>query len=147
MILINHPPATTLNDSPQTTSIVRQILLTQLPPAGFTPEVIEGMFRKALRLRIWRNLRPEARALILALRKWTGKIKSSTLKNVLEEIYIEIELSTLKGKALLYGITIALKDKIIKNITNLKETIKNLKKIVCLGISYLSNPPLYRHLG
>lgn len=69
MIFTSYPPATTLNDSPQTTKIARQILLTQLPPAGFTPEVIEGMFRKAIRLKIWRNLRPEARALILALRK------------------------------------------------------------------------------
>jgi len=94
------------------------------------------------------NLKPEARALILALRKWKNKINSPTLKTILEEIYVEIELNTLKGKALLYGVTIALRDGILQYLNTTQETINSLlKKLICIGISYLSNPPLYRHLG
>ncbi|MEM4490589.1 MAG: hypothetical protein QXK41_05455, partial [Desulfurococcaceae archaeon] len=84
---------------------------------------------------------------ILALRKWKNKINSPTLKTILEEIYVEIELNTLKGKALLYGVMIALRDGILQYLNTTQETINSLKKLICIGISYLSNPPLYRHLG
>ena len=138
MILTTYPPAKTpLQDASHT---IKQLILRELPPAGFTSDVIEKMFKKAVRLKIWKNLKPEARALILALRKWRNKISSPTLKTILEEIYVEIELNTLKGKALLYGVTIALRD-------GLLEVIQSVKSLLCLGISYLSNPPLFRFLG
>lgn len=133
-----------LNDSLRLT---KQLILRELPPAGFTREVIENIFRKALRLKIWRTLKPEARALILALRKWTGKIKSPTLKAVLEEIYVEIELNTVRGKALLYGVKIALRDGMLEYLVSTQKIFSSVRKLVCLGISYLSNPPLYRCLG
>ncbi|MEM0100104.1 MAG: hypothetical protein QXM42_05730 [Zestosphaera sp.] len=138
MILTTYPPAKTpLQDTSHT---IKQLILRELPPAGFTSDVIEKMFKKAVRLKIWKNLKPEVRALILALRKWKNKINSPTLKTILEEIYVEIELNTLKGKALLYGVTIALRD-------GLLEVIQSVKSLLCLGISYLSNPPLFRFLG
>jgi len=138
MILTTYPPAKTLLQD--TSHTIKQLILRELPPAGFTSDVIEKMFKKAVRLKIWKNLKPEARALILALRKWRNKISSPTLKTILEEIYVEIELNTLKGKALLYGVTIALRD-------GLLEVIQSVKSLLCLGISYLSNPPLFRFLG
>ncbi|MEM1510003.1 MAG: hypothetical protein QXZ48_08635 [Zestosphaera sp.] len=138
MILTTYPPAKTLLQD--TSHTIKQLILRELPPAGFTSDVIEKMFKKAVRLKIWKNLKPEARALILALRKWKNKINSPTLKTILEEIYVEIELNTLKGKALLYGVTIALRD-------GLLEVIQSVKSLLCLGISYLSNPPLFRFLG
>lgn len=138
MILTTYPPAKTLLQD--TSHTIKQLILRELPPAGFTSDVIEKMFKKAVRLKIWKNLKPEARALILALRKWKNKISSPTLKTILEEIYVEIELNTLKGKALLYGVTIALRD-------GLLEVIQSVKSLLCLGISYLSNPPLFRFLG
>jgi len=138
MILTTYPPAKTLLQD--TSHTIKQLILRELPPAGFTSDVIEKMFKKAVRLKIWKNLKPEARALILALRKWKNKINSPILKTILEEIYVEIELNTLKGKALLYGVTIALRD-------GLLEVIQSVKSLLCLGISYLSNPPLFRFLG
>ncbi|MEM4607891.1 MAG: hypothetical protein QXV93_06955, partial [Zestosphaera sp.] len=96
MILTTYPPAKTpLQDTSHT---IKQLILRELPPAGFTSDVIEKMFKKAVRLKIWKNLKPEVRALILALRKWKNKISSPILKTILEEIYVEIELNTLKGK-------------------------------------------------
>ncbi|MEM0474653.1 MAG: hypothetical protein QXS11_05105 [Zestosphaera sp.] len=145
MILTTYPPAKTLLQD--TSHTIKQLILRELPPAGFTSDVIEKMFKKAVRLKIWKNLKPEARALILALRKWKNKINSPTLKTILEEIYVEIELNTLKGKALLYGVMIALRDGILQYLNTTQETINSLKKLICIGISYLSNPPLYRHLG
>ncbi|MEM4593477.1 MAG: hypothetical protein QXL83_04815 [Zestosphaera sp.] len=138
MILTTYPPAKTLLQD--TSHTIKQLILRELPPAGFTSDVIEKMFKKAVRLKIWKNLKPEVRALILALRKWRNKISSPILKTILEEIYVEIELNTLKGKALLYGVTIALRD-------GLLEVIQSVKSLLCLGISYLSNPPLFRFLG
>ncbi|MEM1900193.1 MAG: hypothetical protein QXN90_06530 [Zestosphaera sp.] len=138
MILTTYPPAKTLLQD--TSHTIKQLILRELPPAGFTSDVIEKMFKKAVRLKIWKNLKPEVRALILALRKWKNKINSPILKTILEEIYVEIELNTLKGKALLYGVTIALRD-------GLLEVIQSVKSLLCLGISYLSNPPLFRFLG
>ncbi|MEM2021172.1 MAG: hypothetical protein QXP80_02960 [Zestosphaera sp.] len=70
MMLITHPPAKPfINDPSNTSHVIKQLILKELPPAGFTLDVIEKMFRKALRLKTWRDLKPEARALILTLRK------------------------------------------------------------------------------
>lgn len=98
------------------------------------------MFRKALRLGLWGFLEPEKRALILVLRRWVGRVKSPVLIKILEEIYVEIELNTFRGRALFYGVLVALR-------SGLLEVLESLKFLLYLGISYLSNPPLFRFLG
>ncbi|RLG79468.1 MAG: hypothetical protein DRO13_06010 [Thermoprotei archaeon] len=70
-------------------------------------------------------------------------IKSPTLKSILYKIFLEIELYTLRGKALFYGIILAMKNTIYK----LQEVLKDYSKLLTLGIFYLNNPPMYRIYG
>ncbi|MDK6027914.1 hypothetical protein QPL79_00845 [Ignisphaera sp. 4213-co] len=87
-------------------------------------------------------LKPESRALLLALRRW-GVVKSSTLKSILLNIFLEIELCTVRGKALFYGIILTMKNCVEKAIN----IVRDFGKILYTGISYLNNPPMYRIYG
>ena len=122
---------------------VKHILMKLLLPKKITGQVVEYYFRKSIRVGAWRYLKRECRALLLVARKWPKEIKSSTLKNILYNIFLQIELYTLKGKALFYGIILALKSTIYK----LHEMLKDVSKLLALGIFYLNNPPMYRIYG
>ena len=119
---------------------VKKFLSDVFLPEIIDCSVIKYYVRKAVRLGVWRLLKPESKALMKASTQWRGIIKSRVLKEILKEIFLQIELNTVRGKALLYGIIITLKN-------NLRELLTSTKKLICLGISYLSNPPLYRHYG
>ncbi len=108
-------------------------------PKKVTGEVIEKYIRKALRTGAWRNLKPISRALLIVARRFK-LIKSPVLKHLLYSIFIEIELYTIKGKALFYGIILAVKN-------SLTHLIKSINTLLYLGISYLNNPPWYRIYG
>jgi len=123
-------------------SRARELLARLLLPREISGEIVDRYIRKALRTNSWRILRPENRALLLALRKW-GFIKSPTLKSILYRIFLEIELYTLKGKALFYGIIIAMKN----YMHRLEEILRDVAKLLAIGISYLNNPPMYRVYG
>jgi hypothetical protein len=121
----------------------KRILLDIATPNKISKPIIEKFFRKALRTGIWRKLGAEQRALILALRLWRGRIKSATLLEIVKSIFLEIELSTFRGKALLYGTAIAIKNRLLKagNIT------RSISYILATGIMYLNNPPMLRVYG
>lgn len=121
-------------------SKAREFLKKILLPNVITREVVEKYFRKALRLGVWKTLKPESRALILVLRKFPHPIKSPSLKSILHNLFLEIELFTFRGKALFYGFVIA-----IKNC--LQRILENVSSLLALGISYLNNPPMYRIYG
>jgi len=104
--------------------------------------VVEKYVRKAMRFGVWGRLRPEARALLLALRRW-GPVRSPTLRSIVEGILLEIELCTVRGRALFYGIVVSLKS---LGLTT-REALKNVARLLYLGISYLNNPPMYRVYG
>ena len=120
-----------------------EVLSRIVLPKEITGEMIERYFRKALRTGAWSSLPQESRALIYILRRWKGRIKSHTLKSILKNIFLKIELSTFRGKALLYGIIQAMKNPIYK----LGELLQNTKRILTLGIFYLNNSLTYRIYG
>jgi len=114
------------------------LLAKLLLPGEVSGKIVDKYIRKALRTNSWRTLKPENRALLLALRKWRS-IKSPTLKSILYRVFLEIELHTLRGKALLYGIIPAMKN----YMHRLEEILRDTAKLLVIGISYLSNPPIY----
>ena len=130
------------NQAQPLSSKAKRILAKIILPKKINGETISKYIKKAYRTGAWRNLEREARALLILLRRW-GTIKSHTLKNVLHRILLEIELHTLKGQALYYGIILAMKNPIYK----LHELLRNTTKLLIMGIFYLNNPPVYRIYG
>jgi len=55
-------------------------------------------------------------------------------------IMVEIELSTLRGRAIYYGVLVALR-------SGLREALGDFKKLITLGIGYLNLPLMWRVLG
>jgi len=136
----------TLNEPLTTTA--RELVAKLLLPQRITGEVIEKYFRKALRVGAWRALRKEARALILAARNVRiGTVKSPVLATALKQAFLTIELHTLKGKALYYGVIITMKQAPHTLKQALTKTKQTLTKILIEGISYLNNPPTLRIYG
>ena len=123
-------------------SRARELLAKMILPKRVTGEIIGKYVRKAIRVGAWRYLKQESRALLIIARRWR-LIKSPTLKSILYKIFLEIELYTLRGKALFYGIILAMKNTIYK----LQEALKDYSKLLTIGIFYLNNPLMYRIYG
>jgi len=119
---------------------LKEALARMLIPNTITNAVIEKYFRKAARTGAWRALPREAKALLLASRKTVRRVRSATLARILREIFVRIELTTLKGRALYYGLLILSR--------RLGSIVKALKEgylaLLYAGISYLNNPPMFR---
>jgi hypothetical protein len=133
----------TIERSAPLVNYAKKVLMKLLIPVKISRSVVENFYRKALRTGIWRFLKPEQRALILALRIWGREVRSRKLVEIVRKIFLEIELSTFRGKALLYGIAIAIKNRlgVVKYLST------NTSYILALGIMYLNNPPMYRIYG
>ena len=122
-------------------SKVRKLLARMLLPKVVSGEVVSRYVRKAFRVGVWRFLSQECKAILLITRRW-GIIKSPTLKSILYRLFLEIELCTLRGRALFYGILLALKSSVYR----LHEVLNDYQRLLALGIFYLNSPPMYRHI-
>jgi hypothetical protein len=116
-------------------SIVSKFLISRVVDR----RVIEYYVRKALRSGAWFKLKQESRALILATR-FLPVVKSLVLKSILRELFLEIELCTLRGKAVFYGVLVALRQGLV-------EALGDLKRLITLGVGYLNLPVMWRILG
>ncbi|MEM1612937.1 MAG: hypothetical protein QXH02_06270 [Desulfurococcaceae archaeon] len=121
-------------------SLMAKVVAPSLDPAGGT---VQSYIRKAVRTGAWRSLKPESRALLLALRSWKRGVKSPVLRSILSRIFLEIELHTTRGKAIFYGILEAMR----KAREVLSDLSGNLSKIIAMGIQYMNLPLLYRIHG
>jgi len=119
--------------------LARSVVSKFLVPGEITREVITHYTRKALRSGVWWRLKRELRALLLAVR-FLAVVKSPLLKSILREVFTEIELSTLRGKAVFYGVLVALRQ-------GLLEALGNIKKLTTLGVGYLNLPVMWRIFG
>lgn len=54
------------------------------------------------------------------------------LGGILEEIFLLVELETLRGRALLYGTLVALR-------SGLQDLLDSVEGLLCLGASYLTS--------
>ena len=121
---------------------VADVLADVLLPKVISREVIERCIRRALRNRSWFKLSKLQRALLKAASRVVKVVKSPTLAEVLRKALLEIELNTLKGKALYYGLLTAL-----SMGEPLNKLLNRLTYVMMLGINYLNNPLIYRVLG
>jgi len=120
----------------------RELLARILLPDEITGAVAERYVKKALRTGAWRELRPESRALLMVSRAWKV-IRSKFMKGILFSLFLEIELHTLRGRALFYGIFISLK----RGMGTLGRALESIERLLAIGIFYLNNPPMYRAYG
>jgi hypothetical protein len=132
-----------VEDSPRVLGLARSVLLDLVIPSRITGAVVERFYRKALRSGAWRRLRAEQRALIQVLRRWRGEVRSKKLVEIVRGILLEIELSTFRGKALLYGVAIAVKNGLLRA----GNVVKDVGYLLAAGIMYLNNPPMLRVYG
>ena len=61
------------------------------------------------------------------------------LRRVLERIFLEIELSTLRGRALFAGIIAVLE----KGVLRARDILGSLGRVLVIGLSLLNSPPIY----
>lgn len=119
-------------------SIISRILL----PKRYTGQILRRYVRKALINKSWYTLLRIERLLLWLTSKIVSIVKSPILKRVIDEIVLKIELASLKGKALYYGVLL-----LIKKLKRIEEILENIVEVLYTGISYINNPPLYRVYG
>ncbi len=124
-------------------SNIRDAISSLLVPRDITSEVVIKYVRKALRLGVWRRLAPETKALLLVCRRLVRLVRSRTLAQILSDAFLRIELAGLRGRALFYGAI----EFVRRSLGSLEEVPFNAKKVLCLGIAYLNNPPMLRLYG
>jgi len=129
---------TPANVGPEALEVFNRIAL----PEHITGELISRYVRRAIRLGIWRRLKPESRALLLVARRF-AVLRSPVVTSVVRRLLLDIETHTLRGRALLYGIAIALREPLLR----LAGVLEDVVKLLVLGISYLNNPPVFRVYG
>lgn len=121
-------------------SIISKALISE---ESFAGGMATSYIRKAFRTGAWKKLNPISRALLLAVSMWRGMVKSKTLRGILTRIYVEIELHTVRGKAIFYGVLIALS----RARELLLDPARNLKLLIVMGIQYMNLPTLLRIYG
>ena len=126
----------------QITKEAKDLLAQIILPQEITRQTIEKYIRKAIQIHAWYHLKRLDKAILTLTRK-LPKIKSPTLKTILQKIFLQIELHTTRGKALFYGIIISMSNTMHK----LHELLKNIPRLLTIGLFYLNNPPIYRVYG
>ncbi len=121
----------------------RRLAASIILPKRITGSVVNRYFRKALQTGAWRSLTPQARALLYLARRWRGVFKSRFINGVLKELLLDIELYTVGGRALFYGVVVALKNKLF----SLGGSVWSRARLLFLGLQYLNNPLIYRVYG
>ena len=111
----------------------RRLATTILVPNKITRPLIQRYLARALRNGAWHRLAHEARALLLVAAKIIAAVRSPRLREVLTSIFLEIELVTARGKAVLLAVTHLLG-------CGEKPTAKPLQMLLYMGLSILNNP-------
>jgi len=128
--------STTLDVGSQVLDLLDGVVL----PGKVTGGLVSRFVRRAARLGIWRRLRPESRALLLAARCFSV-FRSPVAVSALRRAMLEVELLMLRGRALLFGALVSLRDPYLR----LSGVFGDVAKPLAIGISRLSNPLAYRY--
>ncbi|ADV64732.1 hypothetical protein Desmu_0413 [Desulfurococcus mucosus DSM 2162] len=104
-----------------------------------SPGKVSRYIRKALRLGVWGRLRRVSRALLYAVTRLKA-IRSPVLAGIVSEILVEIELASTRGLAVFYGVIVSLK----RGFTCF---LGDLRRLVTIGVAYISLPPAFRYYG
>jgi len=126
----------------QITEEAKELLAQIILPQEITRQTIEKYIRKAIQIHAWYHLKRLDKSILILTRK-LPKIKSPTLKSILHKIFLKIELCTTRGKALFYGIILSMQNTMYK----LYDLLKNVSRLLTIGLFYLNNPITYRIYG
>ncbi len=126
----------------ETSDNVLKLMSEVLLPKKITSAVIQSYIRRALRNRTWFTLPRTEKALLKAASRVVKVVKSRMLAEALRRIFLKIDLGTLRGRAIYYGFII-----LAKTTKELRSLAGRVRQALIIGINYLNNPPLYRHLG
>jgi len=105
-------------------------------------KTVESMIRRSMRLGAWRKLPEEKRAFLRAIRNFLKrgqKIASNIVIDILKKIYMEIEIHSLRGKAILIGI-------LIRTRRNNSIDTENPEELLVEGLQYINRPIPFRTL-
>jgi len=97
-------------------------------------KTVESMIRRSMRLGAWRKLPEEKRAFLRAIRNFLKrgqKIASNIVIDILKKIYMEIEIHSLRGKAILIGI-------LIRTRRNNSIDTENPEELLVEGLQYIN---------
>jgi hypothetical protein len=100
------------------------------------------MIRRSMRLGAWRKLPEEKRAFLRTIRNFLKRgqrIASKIVIDILKKIYMEIEIHSLRGKAILIGILIRTRR------SNSIDT-ENPEELLVEGLQYINRPIPFRTL-
>jgi hypothetical protein len=105
-------------------------------------KTVESMIRRSMRLGAWRKLPEEKRAFLRAIRNFLKRgqrIASNIVIDILKKIYMEIEIHSLRGKAILIGI-------LIRTRRNNSIDTENPEELLVEGLQYINRPIPFRTL-
>ena len=114
---------------------INDVLAHVLLPEVIDRHIIKYYIYRAFRNRAWHKLSKHQKALLKVASKVVNTVRSPTLARVLRKIILEVELHTLKGRAIYYGLLTALSTGEL-----LSELLKRPTYVMMLGINYLNNP-------
>lgn len=113
-------------------------LLTPRPPIPRSS--LAHLLRRALRNGGWKRLTREQRALLLAAVKAGKKVyKAKPLVDLLRVIWLEVELATTRGKAVLAALAKLLSESLNRLWNTLR---RGLHSLITLGLQHLNHPLL-----
>jgi len=127
--------------SPQLLSRAREVAVSLLVPSKppISVSTVRWYLHRALRNGSWARLSRLQRALLLVASKTVKTVKSQALVEVLKEIFLEVELATARGKAVLAAIV-----HLLSKTPHLLSTLvkRGLDMLVALGLQLLNHPLL-----
>ncbi len=101
---------------------------------------IERLVRKAMRLGAWARLDPFEKSMVEALRRFLkrgGTVISREIHKIVAKIHAEVEIYSLKGKAILFGILIRMKS---------RRELGDVEELMVEGLQFINRPIPYRAL-
>jgi hypothetical protein len=99
---------------------------------------IEKLARKAMRLGVWARLNPFERSIIYVLRgflKKGYKVVSRELHMIIAKIYAEVEMYSLRGRAVLIGIMVRVRS---------GRDLGTIEELLVEGLQFMNRPIPYR---
>jgi len=119
--------------------VVRR-LAELLIPRDIGYSLVDGYVRRAARRGLLYRIPPHRRAFLMALRTWLSKgykLRSKVVLELVRAALAEIEIMTLRGRAVALGILIAIKRGLTRAITRIEE-------LLVIGLQHINTPTIYR---
>jgi len=109
-------------------------------PRDISYSLVDGYVRRAARRGLLHRIPAHRRAFLMALRTWLSKgyrLRSKAVIDLVRVALAEIEIMTLRGRALAMGILVAIKRGLSKAITRIEE-------LLVIGLQHINTPTIYK---